>query len=284
MIILGTVVRNVGAIITDCIDHLVSVFPTHSNNVAIIIVESDSSDDTLLKLKSLACRYPNVLSYYSLGMLSKSIPHRIDRICYCRNILHQLFLRKKYLYPSTSNSFIFIFDCDRNPIFSLTYLQVTALLSKLECDHSINGLFPFSVPYFYDITALRSNNWLDSDPWSDFADLIALGSFMHAFKYIQNLQRSLPSTQVLIPVKSAFGGFAIYRSIPDSLFPYQSSSSRHGRVCEHISFNSHLQALYIDPSWQLPAPKEHLIRFNARLKFLCALSCITNKNLVSLSY
>jgi len=55
-----------------------------------LIIESDSSDDTIGKLEELKAKNPNI-TYISLGNLSQKMPKRTERLAFCRNrIVHEL--------------------------------------------------------------------------------------------------------------------------------------------------------------------------------------------------
>lgn len=284
MLILGATVRNISSTVQQIVDHLISEFSHLGSSFSIHIVESDSSDDSEQLLKNLALLYPNHLYTTHLGRLRNLIPHRIDRICYCRNILVGSINNFVSNTIDDSQPFYLFFDSDLSFVRSIQYPIIAKLVDFLVSRQDIDALFPFSIPFYYDILALRASSWLDTDPWTYFAQLVISGQYIEAYHYIQRLQRPLPSTSVLIPVESAFGGLALYRNLPKKSHPYASPKRLHGRTCEHISFNRHFDKLYIDPSWNIPAPYEHLICYNWRLKLLCRLSRILHYNLVPLSY
>jgi len=127
--------------------------------------------------------------------------------------------------------------------------------------NKLNGIFPFSKPYYYDIFALRATNWVDTNSqyWvKKFKKNIKVGSFI--FNYILIFRHQITSSnyeQNKSKIKSAFGGIGIYKFNND--IPYYELSTKNPRdVSEHVKFNYGFKELEILTNWNVPAPDEHL--------------------------
>jgi hypothetical protein len=221
-------------------------------------VESDSSDKSVAVLQSMSDENQN-LHFVTLGELESAIPHRIERIRFCRN-LYVKYIRE--LNVRSSFEYVIVADMD----------GINSALSK----HAIDSCFAnedwdaqFSNQLFgaSDLLALRAKNWLEEDYLielersrvhlrnaSEAVNL--LGKIRQYIRYdktrkkiIYDRMRFLGFGKKLIPVNSAFGGIGLYRSWCFLEADYLDAEIPH--ECEHVTFHRKLKSfgarMYINP-------------------------------------
>jgi len=218
-----------------------SVFQT----IKWIIVESDSSDNTVNRVIELQEKYDIVL--ISLGDLENSYPSRTHRIAYCRN---------QYLdYIEKHN----ILDtCDYLVVADLDgvnkKITKNAIQSCMKGAVKWDACFANQLGAYYDIWALRHKYWSPSDCFKVKRFLLEMGlSRFNALniaifsKMLVIDKRSEP-----IPVISAFGGLGIYKMNIIKGARYIGLDQNGVEICEHVSFNKAVSKrggkLYIFPS------------------------------------
>lgn len=193
------------------------------------VVESDSSDETLLELER-AKGYLNKFSYVSLGALSPKIPNRVERITFCRNAYLDYFFEHR-------DKFDYLIVADLDGINEgLSALALSSIWSEgVEWD----GVFANQSSLYYDIWALRHDAWCPSDCWQNYRFLRELGLSEERALWdsVYSKMIHVPKDYSWIPVRSAFGGLGIYKA---SSFPqvYYSCYDEHGvEVCEHVNLH-----------------------------------------------
>ena len=90
-------------------------------------------------------------------------------------------------------------------------------------------------------------------------------SYSYAYKRVFLDKQLSHDSSMIHPflVKSAFGGAAIY-SLPQAFessycnINVSNCSVQFDGYCEHITYNQNLKSLYINPSWLILAPTEHI--------------------------
>ena len=224
----------------------------------IIIVESDSSDNTVKELESLRSTYSNLI-YISKGELANTISNRIDRIRFCRNIYVEE-MRKLNL----ESSYIVVADLDgiNN---KLKGKNIEKCFKNLEWD----AIFPNQLLGYYDILALRhefwsSNNCMEELSWRQ--SLISINQNRHwlvrwiftFYEFDKARKLSIYSKMIKINkklprirVQSAFGGIGIYKK--DVFMNYDYTAEAESNGCEHVDlhlkmYNANMK-LYIEPSF-----------------------------------
>lgn len=222
----------------------------------IIIVDSDSIDGT----KEIISNYVNKnkeIDFINFDLKKNNIENRIERIAKSRNeCLKQIdnFNKETVYIP---------LDLDID-LFAYTNLEeIEKLINKAIYFKKNNAIFPFSTPFYYDIFALRAENWvkINSQYWvTRLKKYLKFGSFFFNYFFIFRHQiRKNDIKSDTIKVKSAFGGMGIYyyRFYPKNL-KYKISSKYPFDISEHIIFNSDFDLLFIEKNWNIPAPPEHL--------------------------
>jgi len=234
-----------------------------------IFVDSDSTDGTKSHLKKFSSNLENV-TYEDLDNLEKVYDNRIERIQISRNRCLELVST----IAQKQNVIYIPLDLDLD-LFKYTTVQSFEDLIIYCINKDVpNGLFPFSDPYYYDIFALRSTNWvnINSQYWvQKFKKFIKLGSFF--FNYFFIFRHQITSSKYELrnsKIKSAFGGIGIYK-FNNNFNYYELSKKNPGAVSEHVKFNYQFEELEIISSWKVPAPKEHLefklLNSNEKIKY-----------------
>jgi glycosyltransferase involved in cell wall biosynthesis len=195
-----------------------------------IIIESDSSDNTVQKLKELQNELKNFY-FESLGKLELKFKKRTERISYCRN-QYVAKLRESPLYLGTD--YVIVADLDGiNSKITKEGIESSWLRKEWDmCAANQDG------PY-YDIWALRHKDWCANDCWAQYKFLN-----MYRNQIEENLWTSVYSKMIRInqdkewiEVDSAFGGLAIYKKKNFTECEYNGITIEGDEVCEHIYFN-----------------------------------------------
>lgn len=180
------------------------------------VIESDSIDNTLLILNELSSTLTN-FTFESLGTLQEKIPNRISRLRYCRNRYVQEY-REKCKKLSENYSEILVVDFDIRNV-SLTESGVSTALNIKE---EWAALFANQRGRYFDIYALRHESWSPNDCLSEVTMLENKGLSREKAKdlAIWKKMHKIKVNQSPIEVKSAFGGFGMYKSWVFDQFNY----------------------------------------------------------------
>ena len=259
ILLVGTV-SNVGQSIEKELNIVLQAL-ARFQEVQVFLVESDSTDNTTEVLGKLKQNNSN-FNYVSMGNLKESMPNRIERLTFCRNIyVEEIRLRKLNNLPM----YVAVADLD-GMNYKLNNKSVDSCFNQLEWDvvaaNQIEG--------YYDIYALRAQNWQDKDCFKELDELrlrivSPKDSRLNLFQKIkyfklneQAKHRAIYSKMVKIKVnspwvkvESAFGGFAIYRSIIFLKHNY-SRPTQDYIESEHVIIHRKLVkdgfSIYINPS------------------------------------
>jgi hypothetical protein len=230
ILVVGTV-RNVSKSIDKEVNNIFKSLEVYGV-VDFFLVESDSTDSTLELLTEFQKK--ETLKFQSLGILEESIPNRIDRIRYCRNIYVD-FIRtseKKY-------DFIVVADMDgiNKGLSRNAFSKVFSEKQEWQMC-SANQKFGY-----YDIYALRASNWSDGDYQKELQNRMS-GVKLSYFKedrlrksVIYSKMRRVPRSSAWIKVDSAFGGLAVYKPEVFKLFDYSARTCEEFLECEHVTLH-----------------------------------------------
>jgi len=228
-------------------------------NLNCIFVDSDSTDGTKELLNEYSKNY-DFIKIINEDNLEEKLKTRIERISHCRNICLEEIHAK---FPD--NNLIYIpldLDVDQFQITNINKFIV--ILKKFVNSKDIQGCFPVSSPYYYDIFALRAKGWLNINSQlivNKFKKYIPLGSFFWNYFFIFRKQWKIEKIKKSnYDLKSAFGGAGMYKinNTKSREARYSYSSKNTNFVSEHIYFNNYFNNLVIDSNWIVPAPEEHL--------------------------
>jgi hypothetical protein len=221
-------------------------------------VESDSSDNSVELLQTLSNDISG-LQFESYGSLEMKIPHRIERIRFCRN-RYVDFIRNNY----REDEIDFVIVADMDGINSA--IRKFAINSCLD-NNNWDGLFSNQLFGISDLLALRAENWVQGDYLHELEQSriqmrLMPESNKWSWRIVQFLRydktrktiiydrmKCIGMGRKLIPVNSAFGGIGIYKSW--CFFSADYSNEGPIQECEHVSFHRHLQLLgakfYLNP-------------------------------------
>ena len=220
ILVVGTISNAEKMIIKDF--NKVSKSLNFTDKVNYLIVESDSQDSTLNSLQKLKNTHDN-FEYLTLGKLKDSVPNRIERIRYCRNIYVQ-YIRNNF--AEFKWDYVIVVDLD----------GMNQAISKKKIISSISNKIMWDVVTsnqkfgYYDLLALRADGWVDEDIFeslkfhklnlevpkykgSKYVKFIKYFNYYDKFrkKVIYSKMRRIRKSLPWIPVKSSFGGMAIYK-------------------------------------------------------------------------
>ena len=232
------------------------------NSVSTYLVESDSTDKTNKALSKLKGKYSN-FEYIELGTLKSTIPDRIERIRFCRNV-YVKFIRDNI--KEENWEYIIVVDLDGMN----SKLTKVAVNSCFEDPTDWDACFANQKYGYYDLYALRHPTWMPRDCFLDlekekskipskylnsanlFAKFYSEIRFGKARKVaIYNKMRIIKKNASWIKVDSAFGGFAIYKSRLFIEADYGKNPIENSQTSEHVDLHSNLLKihpnLYINP-------------------------------------
>jgi len=230
------------------------------DSVDVFLVESDSNDETVKLLEKLTF---NILAFKfkTLGHLKDLLPHRINRIAHCRNV-YVKYIRDNYeMYKW---DYVAVADLD-GMNFKLTK---SGIRSCFETKTIWDGVMANQSFGYYDLYALRAVNWVEGDCFEELEiekrrakhqkqSKNRFLNFILSFKHYDRLRKTviydrmrlLPKKSGLIKVRSAFGGFAIYK--PGIFFNSDYNGDEANIVSEHVIFHSNIEnhesEFYINP-------------------------------------
>jgi glycosyltransferase involved in cell wall biosynthesis len=228
-ILVCAVARNISSTLQKDFDRI-NLALREFKNVLWIVIESDSTDQSVETLAELSNRNSN-FNYKSLGKLSQKFNSRTEILAFARNAyLDELLTNKKY----TNVNLIAIADLNNlnSKISADSVNSALALPNWGMCTANQDG------PY-YDIWALRHELWSPNDCWEQL-------EFFRKYSRKKNLTLNstinlrmlkIPRDSAPIEVHSAFGGFALVskKHITNSSM-YKGKDSRGREICEHVSF------------------------------------------------
>jgi hypothetical protein len=240
-IVITGLARDVSDVIDEEVSRLKQAF-SDFEEIYFFIVESDSMDNTVEKLKELAIR-DHCFDFLSLGAMQSKFPERIERLAHCRKIAAETIQKYEVDYVCVS-------DLDgTNRLLSKD--AVTSCWTKSDWDVCTAN----QLGYYYDIYALRHKDWCARDYSLDITFLESVG--FHPMKArrlaVLKKQKKIKRNAKWIEVESAFGGLAIYTKAAYCLGEYAHLDAQTGRIiCEHVPFNISIKnqgrRIFINPA------------------------------------
>lgn len=214
------------------------------DEVSWIVIESDSDDNSSQLLSRVAIQSSN-FQFVSLGPLSQRIPIRTERLAFVRNTGLQMLRDSENL-----ENIDFVIVADLNGTNSaISKLGVDSCFTHLDWDACFaNPLGPY-----YDVWALRHPVWSPNDCWEylNFLRQHHRSPGKSLFAAVHSRMIKINPDSPWIPVLSAFGGFAIYRTTSILSAEYRGLTSDGKEICEHVPLNLELsekgKRLFINP-------------------------------------
>ena len=212
-------------------------------DVYFLVVESDSSDDTVKTLSGISEKNPNFFCK-SLGVLESSIPDRIERLIFCRNVYVAELRESRALQNA---DFVIVADLD-GINRKLKTESISYSISRLD---SWDALCANQSGRYYDLLALRHKYWCPQNVFEEYSWLRKVISAKKAKKItIFSKMIRIPRDSGLIAVDSAFGGFAIYRATTFSSNDYTRLPRDNQTDIDHVILSKRIREsggkVYID--------------------------------------
>jgi hypothetical protein len=248
-VLIAGVARNCSATLPATVQRLTAALPAFKA-VRWLVVESDSTDNTVAVLQQLAATVPG-FEYRSLGALAPRMAERTERLAHCRNVyidhLHQL-----NAAAATGGelpvAYLMVADMDgvNDALTPAALLSCWTRDDWSACCANQHGLY-------YDIWALRHPQWCPGDCWEESSFLqrhgSSTGSAHKAAVYSRMV--NIPPQSSWLAVQSAFGGLAVYRTAAIQQARYAGITPEGRAVCEHVAFHAGILAdggkLFINP-------------------------------------
>lgn len=225
--------RNIAQFVAQDIEALLNAC-NHFKSVKVLVIESDSSDDTLLVLDRLKQAHKQ-FHYISHGSLAKKMSKRTDRLAYARNCVIDE-VRNNLEYANID--FIAMADLDG--------INRDITSEKIERCWSLKD--PWDVitanqpDRYYDIWTLRHPDWSPGDCLTQRSTLEKImGKDAANNLAVKAKQVSLDPSWGMIEVDSAFGGLGIYKKEAFISGRYIGLDARGNEVSDHISFHKDLK-------------------------------------------
>lgn len=229
-----------------------------SFKMTISVVDSDSTDGTKEYCSKLY--EENLMSnFIEIDHLEDEYNSRIERLSISRN--------KGLQCVKTYSDLPVIYipmDMDLDLFGLLSTIELENLIKSFAKNKEIDGLFPFSTPFYYDIFALRAKNWVKGNnilTARNLKDKVKVFSFIFNYFLIFNVQKNIDTfTEEYISVQSAFGGMGLYKITESNLekIKYDINKTNIDYFSEHIAFNNYFKKLYISRDWNFPSPLEYI--------------------------
>ena len=246
------IIRDGERYIKSEIEHLHRVF-SHIGNVEFFCVESDSSDETVNVLTSIAATH-EWFTFDALGNIRDSIPERTERLAHCRNRYRVEVITREL----ADTDLVVVADLDRmNDLLDPNVIR--RVINEGEWDVlAANQRGPY-----YDIWALRHPELSPNDYTHTMAALRdhGVGFVMSAVRSLYSRMITIPPTSERLRVQSAFGGLAIYRPWVFAVSEYCAYDTAGRVVVEHAPFHIGADAagaaIYLEPRLINTGKTEH---------------------------
>lgn len=214
--------------------------------VKILVVESDSSDDTLAILKRIGQRDDSVRNI-SLGALRERHPKRTERIAMARNACLDE-LASNPIYAAASH--MIMVDLD-GMCRDLTREALATCWSGDAPSWDVCGANQGD--YYYDVWTIRHPQWCPGDCWREHDALVPLLGKTAADEIaLFSRMVHIAPTRPWIEVDSAFGGLAIYRRAAIGSARYVGLDEQGREVCDHVGLHLAMRSegrrIFINPA------------------------------------
>jgi len=200
--------------------------------IKFFLVESDSKDFTIKVLKNLSNRDKD-FNFISKNDLTNNYPERTERLAYCRNLyLNQI--RNDNSYQDIN--YIFVYDWD-----GINKINDPKKIKNLLMNSSNwDAIFPNQSFFYYDLWALR-NDKIKIDIWGFFKKIRKKYSYFYAHYLInKRFHHKIKINKNWLKVKSAFGGYGIYKKEVLLQAEYIGKNKINKPICEHVPLNLNL--------------------------------------------
>lgn len=203
-------------------------------SVKALVIESDSTDNTVDVLKSLK-QANEQFNYISLGALTKKMPERTARLALARNrILDEVINNPFY----ADIDFVAMADLDGIN----RHISAEKIEGCWKLQEQWDVVTANQPDCYYDIWTLRHPIWSPDDCLSQRSKLeTIIGKEAANNLAVKARQVSLNSSWGMIEVDSAFGGLGIYKKEAFKAGRYSGLDIHGNEVSDHISFHQDLK-------------------------------------------
>jgi hypothetical protein len=253
-VLIAGVARNCAGTLQATVQRLTATLPAFTT-VRWLVVESDSTDNTVAVLQQLAQTVPG-FEYRSLGALAPQMPERTERLAHCRNVYLD-HLRQLNLAAVGDQGqqvpYLVVVDLDGVNDALTPEALMSCWAPKTAADSDWAACCANQRGLYYDIWALRHPQWCPGDCWEESSFLqrhgTSTGSAHKAAVYSRMVNIAPQSSW--LAVQSAFGGLAVYRTAAIQHARYVGMTPEGRAVCEHVAFHAGILAgggsIFINP-------------------------------------
>lgn len=235
-LLLAGTARDVAPYIASEMKHLMAA-TVGFKKVFVLVIESDSSDNTLEVLEELKKNIPN-FDYLALGKLAGEIPIRTERLAFCRNHIVEA-IKNNPLYAAVD--FVMLSDLDGLN----THLNAASIAQCWQDNAPWDVVTANQLDFYYDVWTLRHKYWSPGDCIVQQSSLEPIvGHDQSVNLAVWSKQMKLPTSSGYIEVDAAFGGFAIYKKQAYITGHYVGSGVTDGvkhEACEHVAHCSDMR-------------------------------------------
>ena len=245
----------------DCGDTLekslenIKIYSSYFNSSYQVIVENGSKDKTREILK----KKQNQNNFYLFEDHLNELPYRGQRLEKARNIIIQ---KIKSNTDLSKCDILIVLDLDGSGNYLINEKNIFDALIFLHSKESIGAVFANQLGTYYDMWTLRDDIYCKNDFWAEVLKGITkkilpkekiTNEIISEVKkdYIDKNTFSFDKDSPPIKVKSAFGGFGIYKmnyvlknkrfyegtQIVDLAFKDNTHAKTKFQKCEHVNFN-----------------------------------------------
>jgi hypothetical protein len=179
--------------------------------------------------------------------------------------LRNLYLQRVEQEDPDDYSFMVIFDCDHVNTRAIDPTAISTAIRFLAEDTNRAAVFANQAGFYYDIWALRHDRWCPGDCWKEYKAWCENCSRQEAeWACIGSRQIHISRNEAPIEVRSAFGGFAIYKTAFLKGARYCDYDEDGSVACEHVSLHRQIRnrggRLFVFPSLVNCTPYEQIKR------------------------
>ena len=240
--VVAGVVRDISSTLDTDLERLKTSFGP-LGDLHFILIESNSSDDSVKKLSEIANEEPN-FEFITLGK-SSSEKLRTERIADARNAYLD-FIQKNKTFADADYLVVYDFN---NLNSKINTEVVTNAMNRGDWDVCTAN----QSARYYDIWALRHPLWSPNDCWQqlDFLKRNGLRADLALKAAVHSRMLHIDKRSDAINVDSAFGGLAIYKMNVIGSARYSGRDGEGKAICEHVPFHKVLKdngfKIIIDP-------------------------------------
>jgi len=233
-VLITGIARNVARVIPKEIERIEKEFEKIFRSISFLVIESDSTDNTLELLKKIKQNKQN-FNYISLGKVEHTLPDRIERLAFCRNSYVKE-IRNNDIYNNVDFVAVVDFDIKNN---RLNLRELDVMINNF--NNEWKAIFANQTGLYFDIYALRKDGWVENDCFTEYEALSKSMKRQEAKEIaIWSKMKRIKKDSPLITVDSAFGGLGIYRRNVFIYFDYTLIPGRR-HESEHVSLHKKIR-------------------------------------------